>query len=96
MNVLAATLQAQNDRTAFELKDLKRCIGNNKKLIGNKRQCLNTDAVRSQLMQALKLMVEAVVALSEVNEVEVSNDVNGSIANHSATMAVSRIWRGSE
>lgn len=36
MNVLAATLQAQNDRTASKLKDLKQCIGNNDKLTGNK------------------------------------------------------------
>ncbi|KAF9154501.1 hypothetical protein BG015_000788 [Linnemannia schmuckeri] len=45
INVLAAILQAQNDRTASELKDLKRCIGNNGKLAGNKRQCLNKNAV---------------------------------------------------
>lgn len=87
MNVLAATLQAQNDRTASELKDLKRCIGNNDKLAGNKRQCLNKDAVRSQLMQALKSTVEAVVAISEDDEVKVSDDVNGSVASQSTTMA---------
>ncbi|KAF8924514.1 hypothetical protein BGZ47_003959, partial [Haplosporangium gracile] len=77
---------AGNDRTASELKDLKRCIGNNGKLTGNKRQCLNKDAVRSQLMQALKSTVEAVVAISEVDEVEVSDDVNGSVASQNATM----------
>ena len=87
MDVLAATLQAQNDRTASELKDLKRCIGNNDRLTGNKRQCLNKDAIRSQLMQALKSTVEAVVAISEADEVEVGDDVNGSVAGQSATMA---------
>ncbi|KAG0275896.1 hypothetical protein BGZ97_010198, partial [Linnemannia gamsii] len=75
---LAATLQAQKDRTASELKDLNRCIGNNDKLTGNKRQCWNKDAVRSQVMQPLKSTVEAVVAMSEVDEVEVSDNFNSS------------------
>ncbi|KAK3806140.1 MAG: hypothetical protein J3R72DRAFT_507494 [Linnemannia gamsii] len=77
MNAPAANLQAQNDRTACELKDLKRCIGNSGKLTGNKRQRLNKDAST----------VEAVVAISEVDEVEVSDDVNDSVASQNATMA---------
>jgi hypothetical protein len=59
---------------------LNRCIGNNDKLTGNKRQCWNKDAVRSQVMQPLKSTVEAVVAMSEVDEVEVSDNFNSSVA----------------
>lgn len=38
-------------------------------------------------MQALKSTVEAMVAISEVDEVEVSDDVNSSVVGQSATMA---------